>query len=175
MMMASSNFLVPNDTFIVELVAFLLVLGALARYVLPVVNKTLEERQERIRQAMADAEEAKRVRAEARHEYDRIVGEARSQARGVVDEANKLAEQLRAEKRQQAEAEYNQKISQAAADIEAQARRAAEELRRQAADLVVAVTEKVIGEGIDLEGQRSLIDRAISEVAAQAGSAEVTA
>ena len=39
-MLATSNFLVPNATFVVELVAFLLTLAVLAKYVLPVINKT---------------------------------------------------------------------------------------------------------------------------------------
>ncbi len=47
-MTASSNFLIPNATLIVEIVAFLIVLGFLAKYVLPVLNKALEERQEQI-------------------------------------------------------------------------------------------------------------------------------
>ncbi len=61
-MIASSNFLIPNATLIVEIVAFLIVLGFLAKYVLPPLNKALEERQEQIRNAL---EAAERARAEA--------------------------------------------------------------------------------------------------------------
>ena len=58
MLLGSSNFLVPNATFIVELVAFLVVLGVLAKYILPYISKPMEERQATIRQALTDAEEA---------------------------------------------------------------------------------------------------------------------
>lgn len=175
MVLATSNFLVPNGTFIVELVAFLIVVFVLGKYILPYIQKPMEERQATIRQALADAEEAKRKAAEAEEEYKRVIGEARSQARGVVEEANKQAEQLRAEKRQQADREYELKVAQATADIEAQTRRASEELRQQAADLAIAVAEKVIGEGIDAQSQRALIDRTILDVQSQTGSAEVSA
>ena len=103
---ATSNFLVPNATFFVELAAFLVVLFILGRYILPRITKPMEERQATIRQALEDAEEAKRRAAEAEEEYRRAISEARSQARAVVDEANRLAEQMRTERRREAEEEY---------------------------------------------------------------------
>ena len=175
MLTASSNFLVPNATFVVELVAFLIVVFLLAKYVLPPLNRIMEERQATIRQALADAEEAKRRSAEAEEEHKRIISEARTQARTVVEEANKMAEQARVERRQQAEAEYERIVSSASADIEAQARRAQEELRQQAADLAIAVAERVIGEGLDRQAQAGLINRTIDEVAASAGAAKENA
>ena len=175
MLVASSNFLVPNSTFIVELVAFLIVIFLLGKYVLPPLNRIMDARQATIRQALADAEEAKRRNAEADEESKRIISEARTQARTVVEEANKMAEQARAERRQQAEAEYERIVSTASADIEAQTRRAQEDLRRQAADLAIAVAERVIGEGLDRQAQSELINRTIDEVAASAGAAKENA
>ena len=172
MVVAASNFLVPNGTFVVELVAFLIVVFVLARYILPPLNKIMDERQATIRQSLLDAEEAKRRADEAQEEYKRIVVEARTQARSVVEEANKMAEQARTERRQQAEAEYERIVTSAGAEVEAQTRRAQEDLRRQAADLAIAVAEKVIGEGIDRDAQSHLIDRAIEQVTA-AGSGAV--
>jgi F-type H+-transporting ATPase subunit b len=166
MLVATSNFLVPNYTFFVELAEFLIVVFVLARYVLPRIQGPIAERQAAIRQALADAEEAKRRAAEAEEEYRRIISEARGQARSVVEEANRLAEQARSERRQQAEAEYERIVASAQAEIEAQTRRAREQLRREAADLAIAVAERVLGEGIDRNAQAGLIDRAIDEVAA---------
>jgi len=168
--LASSNFLVPNATFVVELVAFLIVLGVLAKWVLPVINKSMDERQATIRQALVDAEEAKRRSIEAEAEYKRVMGEAQAQARAVVDEARRLGEQARAESRQRADEEYERILGRAREDIEAQTRRAAEDLRHGAADLAIMVVEKVLGEGLDAQAHRALIDRTISEVGSQAGA-----
>jgi F-type H+-transporting ATPase subunit b len=172
--LGSSNFLVPNATFFVELAAFLLVLYVLGRYVLPRISKPMEERQATIRQALEDAEEAKRRAAEAEEEYKRAISEARSQARAVVDEANRLAEQLRAEKRQEADEEYERILARARADIDSQVRQATETLRQQVGDLAVSVVEKVLGDGLDAQVHDSLIDRTIAEVEAQAGAAGVS-
>jgi F-type H+-transporting ATPase subunit b len=173
-MLATSNFLVPNATFVVELVAFLLTLGVLAKYVLPVINKTMDERQATLRQALTDAEEAKRRAAESEEEYKRVVSEARSQARGIIDEANKMGEQTIADRRQRAESEAEQIIGRARQEIDLQARRASEDLRQQAADLAITVAEKVLGEGIDASAHRQLIDRTIAEVDSRSGSEGVT-
>jgi F-type H+-transporting ATPase subunit b len=167
-LVASSNFLVPNATFVVELAAFLIVVFVLGKYIIPPINKIMDERQAVIRRALADAEEAKQRAAEAEEEYKRIVGEARTQARSVVEEANKMAELARTERRQQAETEYERIVTSAGAEVEAQTRRAQEELRQQAADLAIAVAEKVLGEGIDRSAQAGFINRAIDQVAAGA-------
>jgi F-type H+-transporting ATPase subunit b len=166
--LASSNFLVPNATFVVELVAFLLVLGVLGKYVLPIINKSMEDRQQTIRQALIDAEEAKRRAAEAETEYRQAIANARAEARSLVDEANRLGEQVKVDKREEASAEYERLVAQASATIDAQVRQATERLRQQAADLAVSVVEKVLGEGLDPQSHRSLIDRTIAEVEAQA-------
>jgi F-type H+-transporting ATPase subunit b len=171
--LGSSNFLVPNATFFVELAAFLIVLYILGRYVLPRISKPLEERQATIRQALEDADEAKRRAAEAEVEYRRAINEARSQARAVVDEANKLADQMRSDKRQEAEQEYERIIARARADIDAQVRQASETLRQQVGDLAISVVEKVLGDGVDPQVHESLIDRTIAEVEAQAGATGV--
>ena len=76
-MIASSNFLVPNATLIVEVVAFLIVLGFLGKYVLPVLNKALSERQEQIRTALEAAETARVEAAEAEAERQQTLDEAR--------------------------------------------------------------------------------------------------
>ena len=156
MVLASSNFLVPNATFFVELVAFLIVLGVLAKYILPYISKPMEQRQATIRQALADAEEAKRRAAEAEEEYKRAISEARAQARAVVDEANRLAEQMRAERRQQADEEYERIISPGPH----RHRRPGPPGDRGPAPagrrLAVAVVEKVLGEGLDAQVHRQL-------------------
>jgi F-type H+-transporting ATPase subunit b len=170
MFVASSNFLVPNLTFVIELVAFLGVVWVLGHYVLPVLNKSMDTRQETLRQALVDAREAKERAEQAEAEYNRVIDQARAESRRLVDEANRLAEQLRSEKQAQADREYELRVGRAAADIGAEALRAAEELRNQIADLVIAVVEKVIGEGLSVDTHRALIDRTIAEVEAESRS-----
>jgi F-type H+-transporting ATPase subunit b len=165
----ASNFLVPNGTFVIEVVIFLIVLGLLAKYALPRINQVTEERQATIRQALDDAEEARRRAEQTEVEYRRALDEARSQARQVVDEANRLGEELRSQARDRGDQEYQRIISRASADIDAAAQRAADELRGQVGDLVLVAVERVLGQALDEQAQRALVDRTISELESEAG------
>ena len=52
------NFLIPNGTFIVELVIFLIVLGVIAKWILPPLQQVADARRARIRAALQAAEDA---------------------------------------------------------------------------------------------------------------------
>jgi hypothetical protein len=55
------NFLIPNMTFVVELAAFIIVLGVLWRYVIPPVQQAMTARQEIARKLVSDRQEAMRL------------------------------------------------------------------------------------------------------------------
>ena len=164
MLLASSNFLVPNTTFIVELVIFLVVLGVLAKYVLPYLTRALDERQHTIDRAISDAEDAKRRAKELEEEHVKMLEQGREDARRLRDEAAKVGEQLRQDLQKKGEEDYQRMVSSATADIQASARKAAEDLRAQVSDLVVSVVERVLREGVTLADQQRLIDQAIAEL-----------
>jgi F-type H+-transporting ATPase subunit b len=161
---------VPGPTFIVELVIFLVVLGILAKYVLPPINRVMEARQETIERSISEAEQAKARARELEEQHRKLVEQGREEARALKEEAAKVGEQLREQLRKQGEEEYERLVARAGSDIEASARRAAEELRGQVAELVVAVVERVLDEGVPMASQSQLIDRAIGEVEAQAAA-----
>jgi F-type H+-transporting ATPase subunit b len=165
-LVASSNFLVPGPTFIVEWVIFIAVLGFLAKWVLPPLNRVMQARQERIERAISEAEEARARARELEEQQRRALEEARQEARSLKDEATRVGEQLRQELQRKGEEEYQRLVARASADIEASARKAAEQLRGQVATLVIAVTERVLGEGITIPDQRRLVEEAIAELEA---------
>ena len=170
-----SGVLTFNGTFIVETVGFLLMLLFLARVPLPFLGipkpvfpwiiDIAEARQRQITAKLQEAEQA-RAEAEARlKEADSKLVEARKTADAVIEGANRSGEQLRADLRQKADHEYQRIADSASRDIEVERERALQGARDQVAGLVVAATEKVIGETLDEPKHRRLIDRAIEEVA----------
>jgi F-type H+-transporting ATPase subunit b len=158
-----------NGTVIVEILTFLLMLVILARYVYPEVVKIAEARQRAITEELAAAEKA-RADAEARlQDANSKLADARRTADAVVEGANRSGEQLRQELREKAEAEYQRVVESAQKDIEADRERALESARAEVAGLVVAATQKVIGETLDERKHHQLIQRAIEEVASGDG------
>ena len=177
--LAESGVLTLNGTFIVETVGFLLMLLFLAyvplpflgipKPVFPWIISIAEARQREITARLAEAEQA-RAEAESKlKEADAQLVEARRTADTVVQGANKSGEQLRAELRQKAEAEYQRIVDSAKRDIDAERERALQSARNEVAGMVVAATQKVIGETLDDAKHRQLIDRAIEEVASGDG------
>jgi F-type H+-transporting ATPase subunit b len=167
MLIATSNFLVPNGTFIVVLLAFIIVLGILGKKVLPILNKVLTERQEQIRgeleaadKAKADAEEAD---VERRAELDR----ARVEAREIVARANTTADQKLLDAEARAQEAYDRIVQAADAEVAVARQAAVEEVSARVGEVVLAAAERVIGREIQASDHQDLINEAIAAVRAE--------
>jgi F-type H+-transporting ATPase subunit b len=159
-----------NGTVIVELITFLAMMAVLARWVYPEIVKLAEARQRMIAEQLSEAEKS-RAEAEARlKEAEAKLTEARKTAQSVVEAATKSGEQLRQELKQKAEEEAKRLTAAARKEIEAERERAIQSVRNEVAGLVIAATEKVIGETLDDAKHKQLIERAIAEVASGDGS-----
>jgi F-type H+-transporting ATPase subunit b len=169
-MIASSNFLVPNATLIVEVVAFLIVFGFLGRYVLPLLNNYLESRQEEIRNSLEAAEAARAEAAEAGVRNQAAMDEARRQARELLAQANKSAERIVAHAEDRGREEYERIVGRADAEIAVARQRAVEQVSAQVAELVLSVAREVVGREIDAATHRSLIDEAVAALRQSASS-----
>ncbi len=159
-----------DGTVIVELIAFLAMLAVLARYVYPDLVKRAEARRQAIAAELKEAEKARAEAEERLKQAEASLNEARKTAQGVIEAASKSAEQLRQEMRQKAEEESKRTVEAARREIEAERDKAVRSVRSEVAGLVVAATEKVIGETLDDDKHRRLIDKAIQEVASGNGS-----
>jgi len=159
-----------NGTVIVELITFLVMMAVLARWVYPEIVRLAEARQRAIAEQLTEAEKS-RAEAEARlKEAEAKLNEARKTAQSVIEAATKSGEQLRQELKQKAEEEAKRLTASARKEIEAERERAVQSVRNEVAGLVVAATEKVIGETLDEAKHKQLIERAIAEVASGDGS-----
>jgi len=154
-----------DGTVIVELIAFLLMLAVLARYVYPEIVRFAEARQRAIAEQLRQAEEARAAAEERLKDAEARLNDARRSAQSVLDGAAKSAEQLRQELKQKADEEARRTTENARRQIEAERDQAIRSVRTEVADLVVTATEKVIGETLDEKKHRQLIERSIQEVA----------
>ncbi|MGA2521822.1 MAG: F0F1 ATP synthase subunit B [Acidimicrobiales bacterium] len=171
-MIASSNFLIPNATLIVEIVAFLIVLGFLAKYVLPPLNKALTERQEQIRNALETADRARAEAEETRAQREGIIDEARQQAREILAQANRTAQRLVSEAEDKGQRENERLVNSAQSEITLARQRAVEEVTAQVGTLVLSVARQVIGREIDPAAHRDLIDEAVAVLRSPAAGAQ---
>ncbi len=159
------NFLIPNGTFVVELVIFLIVLGVVAKWILPPLKEVSETRQARVSSASQKAEEARAESQSVLAERDRVLTEARAQARVLVDRANQGADQAVQDGRQRGQQEYDRLVNASRATTADEGCRAREELIGRLDALVAAASERVLGSRVDVDQHRELIDEAIAAAA----------
>lgn len=154
-----------NGTVIVELITFLVMLAVLARWIYPEIVRLAEARQQAVAQQLREAEKA-RADAETRlREAQANLDEARKTAQQVIDAATRSGEQVRQDLKAKAEEEARRIGESAHKEIEAERARALQSARDEVAGLVVVATQKVIGETLDEQKHRRLIEQAINEVA----------
>jgi F-type H+-transporting ATPase subunit b len=174
--MTAGIFLLPNGTFFIELAVSLVLIFLIYKYVLPPLNKAMEERQEKIRSSL-EAADAARADAEAADDERRNVLEAaRQQAREIVATANRTAEQVRTDAQARGQSEYERIVGNADVEIALARQRAVEEAASRMGEVVMEVVERIIGREVNLEMHRDLIDEAVialrneSDSAAAAGT-----
>jgi F-type H+-transporting ATPase subunit b len=173
MLASNSNFLVPDGTFIAELIAFLIILGIIAKWILPPLNKAMQARQEEIRSSLEAAEEAKTEADETRAQRQSIIDEARQQGREIVAQANRAADQVRADGQARGQQEYERLVASADAEIALARQRALDEITSRIGALVLSVARQVIEREIDAQRHRALIDEAVSALRAEAAATGV--
>jgi F-type H+-transporting ATPase subunit b len=161
----TNNFLIPNGTFIFELLVFVLVLVFLAKKVVPRLSSMIEKRQETIRQQFEDAKAAKERAEASEKEFKEALAETRREITRLREEANaekaQIIEEARSEARRQAE------------DVlEASRERLATErhqillsLRTEIGELAFTLSEKIVHESLRSdERQRKLVEDFIDGV-----------
>jgi F-type H+-transporting ATPase subunit b len=162
----SANPLTPNLTeFILGLLAFFIVFGALGKVLLPRIQKTLEERTDRIEGGLKRAEEAQADAAELRKQYQAQLDDARHEASRLREQAKEQGAQIVAEMRQRGQAEYDRLTAAAQAQIDAQIQQALTSLRAEVGTLAVELAGRIVGEALQDEArQRRTVDRFLAEL-----------
>jgi len=125
---SNSNFLVPDGTFVAEFIAFLIIVGIIAKYILPPLNKAMEARQEDIRTSLEAADAARAEADETRSQRQGILDEARQRAREIMAQANKSAERVAAQADERGQQEYDRLVRAADAEIALARQRAVDEV-----------------------------------------------
>ncbi|HSV67719.1 MAG TPA: F0F1 ATP synthase subunit B [Mycobacteriales bacterium] len=168
--LAEGNFLVPNATFIAELVAFLLILWVLRRYVVPPVQKAMRERQEIIRRQLEEARETRERLESAEQDYQRVLAEARTEAAKIRDAARADGQRILDELKAQAQQEADRIRQRGEEQLATQRQQVISELRAEIGRLALTLASRMVGESLeDDERRRRTVDRFLDELDELAG------
>src|SRR6266542_3360687 len=150
--------------------AFVVLLLVMWKTALPPVRNMMKQREDRIRD---DLERAEQARTEAEGEltnYRRQVADARSEAARIIEEARQSADEVKRQIQAQAEGDAAEIRSRAQEDIRLATDRAQADLQGRVTDLSIELAEKIVERSLDRETQLALVESYIGQVGNGNGS-----
>ncbi len=169
--LAAGNFLIPNMTFVVELAAFVIVLGVLWRYVIPPVQQAMTARQEIARKLVSDHQEAKQLLEKAQTAYQTAMADARHEAAQLRAQAEEQRREIVEGASTEAEARAAEIISRGQARLVTERQQAIRQLKAELGNWAVELAEQILGEALDRDQrQERLIDRFLNQIEEEANA-----
>jgi F-type H+-transporting ATPase subunit b len=142
---------------------FVVFLAIIWTFAFKPIQRMLAERQGRIEQGLADAEQARSDRESAESDRLATLQEARREANDILARAQKVAQDSRDADIAATKAELERMRERATAEIDAEKQRAIGELRGEVADLALAAASRVVGETISTDRERRLVQEFLAE------------
>ena len=124
----------------------------------------LNEREEKIRKSLEDADKAQKDLAEIQSKCESLKAEADVQSKQIINEAKETAKQLAKEIEEQAKAEAASVRDGALKEIETAKNEAMQSLREQSSELAISLAGKLLGENLDSEKNRALTKQLIDKI-----------
>jgi F-type H+-transporting ATPase subunit b len=161
--------MLPNLTLVIQGLAFFAVAWLVMKFIWPPIIAAIEERQQKIAEGLAAADNAQKNLAQAEEKANEELKAARAKANEIIDQAHQRANQIVEQAKHDAIAEAGRQKSLADAEIDAASNRAREELRKQVSSLAVSGAEKLLKREIDASAHKALLDELAAQLVAEAG------
>ena len=143
------------------LIAFAITFFVLRKYAFGPIQKAIDERRDRIRQAVEEADNARNEARELLEQNRAVLAQARSEAADILAEARKVGDAQIDRAKQEAESERQRRLEDTRKQIEAETTRAIGQIRSEVADLTLEATARVVGKVLDTADQKRLVEEAV--------------
>ena len=124
----------------------------------------MEQRTERIRADLDEADKAKTEADRIRQEYSAQLADAKAEAGRIIEEARQAADSVRRDLTQRAEQEAAELRQRNAEQLDAERARLMSEMQGQVAALAIELAEKVVEANLDRDTNTRLIESYIQQV-----------
>ena len=146
------------------LVAFAITFFVLRRYAFGPIQKAIDDRREKIRMSIQEADRARDEARKLLEEHRALIGKAKGEAEEILAEARRIADSQRERVKEETEADRQRRLEETKRQIEAETQRALEQIRAEVASLTLIATTKVTGKVLDRDDHKRLIEDAIGEL-----------
>jgi F-type H+-transporting ATPase subunit b len=146
------------------LICFGITFYVLKRFAFARIQQGIDERRERIRKAVEEADRAREEAHRLLEQHRALIGEAKGEAAEILADARKVADAQIDRVKHEAEEERQRRLEETKRQIDAETKRSLDLIRAEVAELTLEATARVTGKVLDAEDQRRLIDEAIAEL-----------
>ncbi|MBQ8180950.1 MAG: F0F1 ATP synthase subunit B [Ruminococcus sp.] len=127
------------------------------------VNKIMDERTRTIQDDLDAAKKSKEEAEALKKEYEDTLSDADKKAQEIIMKAHEDAKSEKSAILKKSQEEAEQLISDANKTIENERKRVLAQAQTQIADLAIEAASKIIGENLDDEKNRRLVDKFLSD------------
>ena len=148
---------------VAQAVNFLILLALLYFFGFKRILKMLDERSQKIRDSVEQADQVKAEAARAEEENRKKLEVAAKEGQEAISRAMRAGEDARQRAQEEAKEEAAGLMDKARQEIERERNAVIGELRTEFADLTIVAAEKVIEKSLDRKSHRELIDKVLEE------------
>jgi F-type H+-transporting ATPase subunit b len=146
-----------NATLLGQLVTFAIFVWFTMKFVWPMLLSQMEERETRIADGLAAAEQGQKDFAEAQEKSAAEINKGKEQAANIISQAQKRHDEIVEEAKDDAKAEASRIKESALSEIEQEKEKARQELRNQVATLAVAGAEQILMREVDQNAHNEVL------------------
>jgi F-type H+-transporting ATPase subunit b len=146
------------------IICFIVVLFVLKRYAFGPIQQMIDQRRERIEQAIAEADNARDEARRLLEEHRKLIGQAKSEAEQILSEARRLADAQRDRVKQETEEDRQRRLEETHRQIDQATAQALGQIRDEVGKLSLLAAEKITRKSLDEKDQQRLIDEALAEI-----------
>src|SRR5688500_7886648 len=153
-----------NLTLVIQGFAFFAVAWMVMKFGWPHIMAAIEERQQKIAEGLAAADNAQKNLAQAQDRVNEELKAARAKANEIIEQAHQRANQIIDAAKTEAINEAARQKALAESEIVASTTRAREDLRKHVSALAVTGAEKLLRREIDANAHKALLDELAAEI-----------
>jgi len=149
--------------FIFYLINFLILVGALGKFLYKPFLELMDNRKQSIQDALDNAEMTNRRADEKMQNYNKRIARVEEEGREIIREAKQKADMQATAIIEEANSKATDIILKAEQSIEREKEKAMEEMRQEIAALAILVAEKIVEQEIQRVGQEAIVDEVIKQ------------
>ena len=147
-----------------SLISFAILFFLLKRFAFPPILEILEERENKIRSEISDAEKLRQEAEGIKADLGRELKSAHEKAQIIIQMAGDESKKIQDKSINETQVKVRQMLSDAEQEIQITRNKLLNEIRTYTAALTMASTEKVLKKALSDDDKKRLVDESIAEV-----------